>query len=113
MLLFVLANLVVAIGLMVLYTTRGVPGSSHPLDARGLRIAGTGRADASHVVPAVQFADARVQRGYALAAQLPETLNHLYCWCGCIERGMRSNLECFESKHAAECDICLAGAEVA
>ena len=41
------------------------------------------------------------------------TLNQLYCWCGCIERGMRSNLECFESEHAAQCDVCLAGAEVA
>lgn len=113
MLLFVLAILVVGVGFQALYATRGVPGSRHPLNERGLRIAGTGRADASHVIPASHFTEARVRRGYELAAQLPETLNQLYCWCGCIERGMRSNLECFESEHAAVCDVCLAGAEVA
>lgn len=113
MLLLVLAVLVAGIGFQTLYATRGMPGSRHPLDARGLRIAGTGRVDASHVVPAAHFTDARVRRGYELAVRLPETLNQLYCWCGCIERGMRSNLECFESEHAAVCDVCLAGAEVA
>lgn len=50
---------------------------------------------------------ARTRRAYAVAAAQPELLNTLYCWCGCIERGMRSALECFESLHASRCELCL------
>ena len=74
---------------------------------------GAGRNDASRVLPESAFADPEVRHAYAIARRIPETLNHLYCWCGCIERGMRSNLECFETDHAEECGICLAGAEIA
>ena len=109
------ALLAVGVGLPALFvavarTPRAVARS---LDARGLRVSGAGRADATRVLPAALFSDARVQNAYRLAAQIPVTLNQLYCWCGCIERGMRSNLECFETTHASVCEICLAGAEVA
>lgn len=86
---------------------------ARPLNAQGLRVSGAGRADATRVLPASMFSNPRVREAYRIAAQIPATLNRLYCWCGCIERGMRSNLECFESEHAAQCDVCLAGAEVA
>jgi hypothetical protein len=109
LLLYFLTLGLLAVGFHLLYTSRG----ARPLDARGLRVSGEGRSDATHVLSAAHFASTRVRNAYYLAAQIPETLNQLYCWCGCIERGMRSNLECFETTHASVCDVCLAGAEVA
>ena len=80
----------------------------------GLRIIPRGRSDASAVVAPELFDQPRVRAGYAIARQIPETLNQLYCWCGCIENmGHRSALECFESNHAAFCDVCVANAEIA
>ena len=87
------------------------PGGS--LNAQGLRVSGEGRSDASHVVSPERFVRPRVKEAYAMAQRIPETMNHLYCWCGCIERGMRSALECFESSHGAECEICIRTAEIA
>lgn len=88
------------VGAETLITVYGGRQVTRPVNARGLRVTGRGRADATHVLPAAMFADARVQTAYRIAALIPATLNQLYCWCGCIERGMRSNLECFESEHA-------------
>ena len=99
-------------GLGALYMMRGGQ-VARPLNAHGLRVTGRGRSDASHVLPTAMFSDPRVRSAYRIAALIPATLNQLYCWCGCIERGMRSNLECFESEHASGCDICMAGAETA
>lgn len=83
------------------------------LTANGLRVSGEGRSDASHVTPPELFEHPRVKEAYAISQRIPETMNHLYCWCGCIERGMRSALECFESNHGANCDICIRTAEIA
>lgn len=113
LLLFVLGLGLIAVGIQVLNTTRGRLAGAPPLNTQGLRVSGDGRSDASHVLPAAQFSNPRVRSAYHLAARIPGTLNQLYCWCGCIERGMRSNLECFETTHASVCDVCLAGAEVA
>ena len=112
LLLFLVLGLV-AVGIQVLNTTRGRLAGAPTLNAQGLRVPGDGRSDASHVLPAARFSNQRVRSAYHLAAQIPATLNQLYCWCGCIERGMRSNLECFETTHASVCDVCMAGAEIA
>ncbi len=112
LLIFVAVLAVGGIGLRTLYSSRGGRPVHRPLNAERLRVTGGGRADASRVVSAALFPDPRVQRAYRIAAAIPETLNKLYCWCGCIEGGMRSNLECFESEHAANCEVCLAGADV-
>lgn len=88
-----------------------VPGGE--LSAEGLRVSGEGRSDASHVTPPELFDHPRVKEAYAISQRIPETMNHLYCGCGCIERGMRSALECFEGNHGANCDICIRTAEIA
>ncbi len=99
-------------GLYVLahYTSR----DPFPVRANGLRVSGAGRSDASQVLDPDQFANRRVHAAYAIARTIPATLNQLYCWCHCERTlGMRSLLECFESMHAASCDLCLAQAEIA
>ncbi|WP_053293374.1 PCYCGC motif-containing (lipo)protein [Burkholderia pseudomallei] len=80
----------------------------------GLRIISSGVSDASHVLNPVQFPDKAVRHAYWVAAQIPATLNKLYCWCGCENRGEhRSNLQCFEDKMAVSCPVCQGTAEIA
>ncbi|WP_081712949.1 PCYCGC motif-containing (lipo)protein [Burkholderia sp. AU4i] len=80
----------------------------------GLRIMPTGRNDASHVLAPKQFHDKAVQHAYWVATQIPATLNKLYCWCGCENRGEhRSNLQCFEDQMAVSCPVCQGTAEIA
>ncbi|MBR7896196.1 hypothetical protein KDW83_30280 [Burkholderia multivorans] len=80
----------------------------------GLRIISSGVSDASHVLNPVQFPDIAVRHAYWVATQIPATLNKLYCWCGCENRGEhRSNLQCFEDKMAVSCPVCQGTAEIA
>jgi hypothetical protein len=97
--------------LVILVINARTPGGE--LNAQGLRVSGEGRSDASAVMPPEFFEQPRIREAYTIAQKIPETLNQLYCWCGCVPRIHRSALECFESDHAANCDICLANAEVA
>lgn len=84
------------------------------LRANGLRIIPHGRSDASHVLNPEQFSQPKVRHAYWIATQIPATLNRLYCWCGCENRGQhRSNLQCFEDQMAVGCDVCRGTAEIA
>ncbi|WP_272544888.1 PCYCGC motif-containing (lipo)protein [Burkholderia cepacia] len=79
-----------------------------------MRIIPTGRFDASHVLDPAQFEDKAVRHAYRVATRIPATLNKLYCWCGCENRGEhRSNLQCFEDKMAVSCAVCQGTAEIA
>ena len=44
---------------------------------------------------------------YRVAGQIPEVLAQLPCYCYCDRRGHRGLLDCFASKHGADCDICV------
>ncbi|MFM0329469.1 PCYCGC motif-containing (lipo)protein [Paraburkholderia strydomiana] len=80
----------------------------------GLRINPSGRSDASRVLNPNQFAHKDVRHSYWVATQIPATLNKLYCWCGCENRGVhRSNLQCFEDQMAVTCAVCQGTAEIA
>jgi hypothetical protein len=80
----------------------------------GLRIAVSGRDDASQVLDPQRFSSPEVRHGYWVARQIPQVLNKLYCWCGCENRGEhRSNLQCFEDEMAQNCPVCLGTAEIA
>jgi hypothetical protein len=84
------------------------------LRANGLRIIPSGRSDASHVLNPQQFSQPAVRDAYWIATQIPATLNQLYCWCGCENRGEhRSNLQCFEDQMAVNCEVCRGTAEIA
>jgi hypothetical protein len=67
------------------------------------------------VIPAERFADyTRVSAVYAQAAEIPHILDGLHCYCDCAQHsGHRSLLTCFESDHAAPCDISLTEAAIA
>jgi hypothetical protein len=42
-------------------------------------------------------------RAYALAAQIPQTVAQIHCYCNC---DMESLLICYTNDHAANCDEC-------
>jgi len=51
---------------------------------------------------------------YAAARAVPAVLDGVYCHCNCSRTlGHRSLLTCFESNHAAYCDICMGEATTA
>lgn len=84
------------------------------LRENGLRIVPSGSSDAGAVLSPAQFAAEPVRNAYWIATQIPETLNKLYCWCGCQDRGVhRSNLQCFEDRMAVTCGVCRGTAEIA
>ena len=96
---------VVAIAALLLATRSG--GGHHPAPRPGI----TGE----KVLPASMFGDdERLVRAYAAARALPEVFDGVYCYCHCKEdMGHRSLLTCYQSEHAASCDICLAEGEMA
>ena len=90
-------------------------------------VVATGNAGAGHhptpragvtgakVLPASMFGeDERLVRAYTAARTMPGVFDGLYCYCHCKEdMGHVSLLTCYESEHAASCDICLAEAAMA
>lgn len=113
-----------AIALATILAIAGLTGTlQHRADAQwavgelrddGLRIIPSGRSDNSAVLDPRQFVRPEVQRAYAIAYEIPEVLNQLYCWCGCENRGVhRSNLGCYEDEMSVNCDVCRGTANIA
>jgi Protein of unknown function with PCYCGC motif len=77
----------------------------------------TPRANASQlaVMPAARYAsNARAQQTYTMAAQIPQMLDGVFCYCMCArEYGHYSLLDCFREDHASECDVCMNEATIA
>lgn len=49
----------------------------------------------------------KTETAYRVAEQIPDVIDHLYCYCECDKHsGHRSLLSCFTDNHAANCDIC-------
>ena len=53
------------------------------------------------------FTNKFVAAAYRAANEIPEVLAQQPCYCYCKRRGHRSLLDCFATKHAADCDICV------
>ena len=66
------------------------------------------------VLDAAQFADARVREAYVAAKKYAHVLESIYCYCHFKENlGHRALVECFESDHASQCDVCMNEAMIA
>ncbi len=55
----------------------------------------------------VKFSNRDVAAAYQSAREIPDVLAQQPCYCYCDRRGHRSLLDCFASKHGADCDICV------
>lgn len=90
-----------------LIAARNAGSTGHPTPRAGIT--------ADKVLPASALTEhPDVVSVYAMADEIPEVLDGLYCHCECSKHsGHYSLLECFESDHGAHCDICLEEAELA
>lgn len=73
-------------------------------------VAVTAAADASRpnaVLDPATFPDAGTRAAYAAARQYAHVLEGIYCYCQCKENiNHRALVQCFETDHAAACDVC-------
>ncbi len=47
-------------------------------------------------------------RAYKVAAEIPDVMDSLYCYCNCmIHSGHKSLKTCFTNEHGANCGICI------
>ena len=61
-----------------------------------------------------QFTDQRVRTAYEAAQKYADVLEHIYCYCRCKENiGHRALVECFETGHATNCNVCMNSAIIA
>ncbi len=92
---------------VLLLVAGGMGGARHPEPRAGI--------GAAKVLDPAQFAGYdRIVRSYEVARAMPAVLDGLYCYCDCSHHfDHRSLLTCFESEHAASCDICLDEAALA
>jgi hypothetical protein len=59
-------------------------------------------------VSPTEFSDVVVQNAYILAARVKRILYQQPCYCHCDRsQGHKSLLDCFASKHGAECGVCM------
>lgn len=50
----------------------------------------------------------KVSMAYKIAAEIPKVLDSQFCYCHCKkEKGHKTLLTCFTSKHGSKCDICI------
>lgn len=91
---------------LVAFPRRGA-ASHHPDPRPGIT--------ADSVVPAgMVMHTPGAAEAYAVARQIPQVLDGLYCHCECAEHlGHRSLLTCFTVDHGAQCDICMGEAMLA
>ncbi len=102
-----MAGAVVAALAVVLVVRRPGHAARHPDPRPGMT--------AELVLPpsAVPHAPGSIE-AYIAARTVPAVIDGLYCHCNCSRTfGHRSLLTCFESNHAAYCDICMGEARTA
>jgi hypothetical protein len=53
------------------------------------------------------FQDPKARAAYQVAKDIPEVLQELPCFCGCmVAHGHKNNLFCFRDEHGSACEIC-------
>lgn len=99
---------VAVVGLLLLlsFPRRG-DASQHPTPRPGIT--------AEKVLPTFAVGPTRgAADAYAVARQIPQVLDGIYCHCDCSKNmGHRSLLTCFETEHGGQCDICMGEAMMA
>jgi uncharacterized protein with PCYCGC motif len=71
-------------------------------------------AGVNKVLDPSQFADERVRLAYAAAKKYAHVLEQIYCYCHCKKNiGHRALVECYETDHASDCDVCMNEAMIA
>ena len=65
------------------------------------------------ILAANRYPAGMVRSTYAKAAEIPDILDHIYCYCFCERNHGHSSLRsCFATDHGAVCGICLSEANL-
>jgi hypothetical protein len=61
----------------------------------------------SEVLSPALFDDERTRAAYQTAKDIPDVLDQLPCFCGCMTSfGHKNNLFCFKDQHGSGCTLC-------
>jgi uncharacterized protein with PCYCGC motif len=64
-------------------------------------------AKSADVLSPTLFSEERTRAAYQVAKDIPEVLEQLPCFCGCMTSfGHKNNLFCFKDQHGSGCTIC-------
>ena len=64
-------------------------------------------AKSADVLSPTLFNDEKTRAAYQVAKDIPEVLEQLPCFCGCMTSvGHKNNLFCFKDQHGSGCNIC-------
>ena len=63
--------------------------------------------EAAGVLSPSLFTDEKTRAAYQTAKDIPEVLEQLPCFCGCMSSfGHKNNLFCFKDQHGSGCNLC-------
>ena len=83
---------------------QSTPSTQAPTDA----------AKVNKVLDPAGFSDPQTRAAYEAAKQYAHVLEEIYCYCRCKENiGHRALVECFETGHATNCNVCMNSAIIA
>jgi len=92
---------VIAVAIMVAIGWVSLRGTNEPADESA------GIDKAAGVLSPTLFDDARTRAAYQVAKDIPEVLEQLPCFCGCMTSyGHKNNLFCFKDQHGSGCTLC-------
>jgi len=92
---------IVAIGILAGISWVSLRGTSEPSEDSAVN------AKSADVLSPALFADEKARAAYQTAKDIPEVLEQLPCFCGCMmNMGHKNNLFCFKDQHGSACDIC-------
>ena len=75
--------------------------SSEPLNESAIA------AKSADVLSPTLFNDERTRAAYQVAKDIPDVLEQLPCFCGCMTSfGHKNNLFCFKDQHGSGCTLC-------
>jgi len=92
---------IVAIAVMALIAWVSLRGTNDPADESAAA------AKSADVLSPTIFGDEKTRAAYQVAKDIPEVLEQLPCFCGCMTSfGHKNNLFCFKDQHGSGCTIC-------
>ena len=92
---------IAAIAVMALIAWVSLRGTNEPANESAAA------AKSADVLSPTNFGDEKTRAAYEVAKDIPEVLEQLPCFCGCMTSfGHKNNLFCFKDQHGSGCTIC-------
>jgi len=91
----------IAIAILAAIAWVSLRGTNEPADES------LAAAKSADVLSPASFTDEKTRAAYQVAKDIPEVLEQLPCFCGCMTSfGHKNNLFCFKDRHGEGCTMC-------